>query len=206
MLDRSGNFYGNNIYARGDIEASSLKANTAMVQTLNIAGNAVIVPTFVEYPSAVAHNVYQNGTEAEWTLLSDVITVNVNCSATLFIGCNDPITSTVHTLSVGAGGRGHYNWPAGTEWASIRVYRNGSLVKRLAQWNVASTKKGAGTHIGTYQEEERGCVFVDTLVAEVSLVAGTNTIDIRGWVRMADGDGGARRNTNAYMLIMGVQR
>ena len=44
LLDRSGNFYGNNIYARGDIEASSLKAGTAMVQTLNIAGNAVTVP------------------------------------------------------------------------------------------------------------------------------------------------------------------
>jgi len=54
LLDRSGNFYGNNIYARGDIEASSLKANTAMVNranivnaavdTLQIAGNAVTVP------------------------------------------------------------------------------------------------------------------------------------------------------------------
>lgn len=206
LLDRSGNFYGNNIYARGDIEASSLKANTAMVQTLNIAGNAVIVPTYVEYPSAAAYNVYQSGTETEWTLLSDVVTVNVDCSALIFIGCNDSITSTVHTLSAGAGGRGHYNWPAGTEWASIRLYRNGSLVKRLAQWNVSSTVKGAGKHIGTYYAMERDCVFIDTLVIEVLLVAGTNTIDIRGWVRMADGDGGARRNSNAYMLIMGAQR
>ena len=47
LLDRSGNFYGNNVYARGDIEASSLKANTAMVQTLNIAGQAVSVSSFV---------------------------------------------------------------------------------------------------------------------------------------------------------------
>lgn len=54
LLDRGGNFYGNNIYARGDIEASSLKANTLMVNrgnivnaavdTLQIEGNAVTIP------------------------------------------------------------------------------------------------------------------------------------------------------------------
>ena len=206
LLDRSGNFYCNNIYARGDIEASSLKANTAMVQTLNIAGNAVIVPTYVEYPSSAAYDVYQNGTEAEWTLLSDVVTVNVDCSALIFIGCNDIITPTTHTVSAGAGSLGHYNWPTGTEWASIRLYRNGSLVKRLAQWNVSSTKKGNGRHTVTYSDYERDCVFIDTLVAEIHLVAGTNTIDIRGWVRMADGNGVAKRNSNSYMLIMGTQR
>ncbi len=206
FLNRNGNFYCNNIYARGDIEASSLKANTAMVQTLNIAGNAVIVPTYVEYPSSAAYDVYQNGTEAEWTLLSDVVTVNVDCSALIFIGCNDIITPTTHTVSAGAGSLGHYNWPTGTEWASIRLYRNGSLVKRLAQWNVSSTKKGNGRHIVTYSDYERDCVFIDTLVAEIHLVAGTNTIDIRGWVRMADGNGVAKRNSNSYMLIMGTQR
>ena len=206
FLNRNGNFYCNNIYARGDIEASSLKANTAMVQTLNIAGNAVIVPTYVEYPSSAAYDVYQNGTEAEWTLLSDVVTVNVDCSALIFIGCNDIITPTTHTVSAGAGSLGHYNWPTGTEWASIRLYRNGSLVKRLAQWNVSSTKKGNGRHTVTYSDYERDCVFIDTLVAEIHLVAGTNTIDIRGWVRMADGNGVAKRNSNSYMLIMGTQR
>lgn len=60
LLDRSGNFYGNNIYARGDIEASSLKANTAMVNTLHISGNAVTVP--VTYTStatmALAYNTW----------------------------------------------------------------------------------------------------------------------------------------------------
>ena len=44
LLDRSGNFYGNNVYARGDIEASSLKADTLMVQTAHVAGNAITVP------------------------------------------------------------------------------------------------------------------------------------------------------------------
>jgi hypothetical protein len=60
LLDRSGNFYGNNVYARGDIEASSLKANTVMVNTLHISGNAVTVP--VTYTSsatvALAYNTW----------------------------------------------------------------------------------------------------------------------------------------------------
>jgi hypothetical protein len=61
LLDRGGNFYGNNIYARGDIQASSLKANTLMVNranivnaavgTLQIAGNAVTIPVHA-YTSA----------------------------------------------------------------------------------------------------------------------------------------------------------
>lgn len=54
LLDRSGNFYGNNIYARGDIEASSLKANTAMVDTLHINGNAVTVPVTYTSSATVA--------------------------------------------------------------------------------------------------------------------------------------------------------
>ena len=61
LLDRGGNFYGNNIYARGDIQASSLKANTAMIEkahlhlasvgTLQIAENAVTIPVHA-YTSA----------------------------------------------------------------------------------------------------------------------------------------------------------
>lgn len=44
--DGSAEYY--NIKARGDIEAQSLKANTVMVQTLNIANEAVIIPRFYE--------------------------------------------------------------------------------------------------------------------------------------------------------------
>lgn len=61
LLDRSGNFYGNNIYARGDIEASSLKANTAMVNTLHIGGNAVTVPVSAFTAGAISANSYPAG-------------------------------------------------------------------------------------------------------------------------------------------------
>jgi hypothetical protein len=53
-LQRNGNLYCANAFVRGDVEASSLKANTAMVDranivnaavdTLQIAGNAVTIP------------------------------------------------------------------------------------------------------------------------------------------------------------------
>jgi hypothetical protein len=185
---------------------TTAKIGDAQVETLSIAGNAVIVPTFVEYPSGASYNEYQIGTAIEWTLLSDVVTVHVDCSAIITIGSNDEKTSVKHTVSAGASGRGHYNWPTGTEWASILLYRNGTLVKRLAQWNVGGKKKGAGKHMGVYIGIEQDCVFVDELTVQVDLVAGANTIDIRGWVRMADGDACARRLSNAYMQIIGAQR
>lgn len=43
-IDYLGYAQFNNVYARGNIEASSLKVGTAMVDTLHIAGNAVTVP------------------------------------------------------------------------------------------------------------------------------------------------------------------
>lgn len=205
-INASGSAEFRNITARGNIEASSLKANTVMVDTLHIAGNAVVVPTFVEYPYGTSYNEYRIDTATEWTLLSDVVTVNTDCSAIIIIGSNDEKTSVKHTVSAGAGGRGHYNLPTGTEWASIRLYRNGTLVKRLAQWNVDGTKRGAGKHMGVYIGIEQDCVFVDELTVQVNLVAGANTIDIRGWVRMADGDACARRLSSAYMQIIGAQR
>jgi hypothetical protein len=60
--------------------------------------------------------------------------------------------------------------------------------------------------MGVYIGIEQDCVFVDELTAQVDLVAGANTIDIGGWVRMADGDACARRLSNAYMQIIGAQR
>ena len=61
-LQRHGNLYCGNAYVRGDVEASSLKANTAMVNranivdaavdTLQIAGNAVTIPASAEASGA----------------------------------------------------------------------------------------------------------------------------------------------------------
>lgn len=44
-VDYLGQAEFRNVIVRGDVEASKLKANTAMVETLNIAGDSVIVPS-----------------------------------------------------------------------------------------------------------------------------------------------------------------
>jgi hypothetical protein len=54
LLQRDGNLYCGNAYIRGNVEASSLKADTAMVNTLHIAGNAVTVPLSGESTTASA--------------------------------------------------------------------------------------------------------------------------------------------------------
>lgn len=64
LIDRDGSAEFRNVLARGDIEASTLKANTAMVQTahlvnasvdtLAIAGNAVTVPVHAYTAGSVA--------------------------------------------------------------------------------------------------------------------------------------------------------
>ena len=111
LLDRSGNFYGNNVYARGDIEASSLKANTAMVNranivnaavdTLQIAGNAITVP------------VSANGASSCQTAWTD------------FGGA--PIA-----LVVAGNGQHSYSGIGGTYIHKyLRIYRNGVLIKEI---------------------------------------------------------------------------
>ena len=46
-IKKNGNAIFNSVYVRGDIEATSLTAGSAMVDTLNIGDNAVTVPTAV---------------------------------------------------------------------------------------------------------------------------------------------------------------
>lgn len=101
LLNRDGDFYGNNVYARGDIEASSLKANTLMVNkgnivdaavdTLKIAGNAVTVP------------VAATGTTSATTASADfggapvalIVTANAKVTATGIGGRDVVVTATV---------------------------------------------------------------------------------------------------------------
>ncbi|MEM1152943.1 MAG: hypothetical protein AAGI44_02315 [Pseudomonadota bacterium] len=48
-INKDGTAVFHDIYARGDIQASSLTAGSAMVETLNLAGNAVTVPDVDTY-------------------------------------------------------------------------------------------------------------------------------------------------------------
>ena len=135
LLDRSGNFYGNNIYARGDIEASSLKANTAMVQTLNINGNAVTVP--VTYTStattALAYNTWTTVGSAYINPEGAVVFVHAFAQFSNNDSNSDPMFLRVVSPSgavIAAAGptvTSTMNWGAGTATRSGSVTLSGAF-------------------------------------------------------------------------------
>jgi hypothetical protein len=121
LLDRSGNFYGNNIYARGDIEASSLKAGVAMVDSLHLKGSAVIIPLQVSYSAKsinlpYAQGVWHSADVFQYTLsLSGGGLFKVSFSGTFYI---DHWT-------------GHANYGSGSLTKAVRIYINGALVETV---------------------------------------------------------------------------
>jgi len=134
LLDRSGNFYGNNIYARGDIEASSLKAGVAMVDTLHIAGEAVIVPRYAE-----ATNTLSLSTTSDIGSISTaaftypgggsvilIITVDLKGGFTTTTGANNATTTTYYP-------------------AEVMIYRNGSLL--LSRTTTTSSQAQSLTYV-----------------------------------------------------------
>lgn len=120
LLSRAGNMYINNLYARGDIEASRLKAGAAMVDTLHIKGEAVVVPRiastqsglyFGSGMSATVQSVYIDAGGANVTVVGKV-TVSVPQSmyyqtiqSTLFLYApNGQLLDSSSGVTTGAGG------------------------------------------------------------------------------------------------------
>ena len=169
LLDRSGDFYGNNIYARGDIEASSLKAGVAMVDALNIKGSAMIVPIFISHGNASWDMPYSQGTWQAMEVWKYTLT-----------------TGTAGTFRFSFGGlwsithwTGHANWPTGTVDKQIQILVNGSVVETVAQ---------DATYSGTISGFNIGDRFY-------TLGAGTHTISV--YMRALMADGGARFSRTA---------
>ena len=115
-LQRNGNLYCANAFVRGDVEASSLKVNTAMVNTLHIAGEAVIVPRFAEATNTVTLNASDAGSisTAAFTYPGGgsvilIITVELRGGFTTTSGSNNMTTTTRHP-------------------SVVNIYRNGTLL------------------------------------------------------------------------------
>ncbi|MCB1602462.1 MAG: DUF1983 domain-containing protein, partial [Xanthomonadales bacterium] len=121
LLDRSGNFYGNNIYARGDIEASSLKAGVAMVDSLNLKGSAVIIPLQVSYGAKTVNLPYSQGV---WqSLAAFQYTLSLSSSGLFKFSFTGTFEIDHWT--------GHANYGSGSLTKAIRLYINGALVETL---------------------------------------------------------------------------
>lgn len=161
LLDRSGNFYGNNIYARGDIEASSLRAGVAMVDALNIKGSAMIIPIFISHGAGAWNMPYSRGTWQHMEVWKYTFT-----------------TATTGTFRISFGGlwsithwTGHANWPTGTVDKMIRILIDGNEVETVAQ---------DATYGGVISNFNIGDRFY-------TIGAGTHSISVYMSALMADG-------------------
>ena len=165
LLDRSGNFYGNNIYARGDIEASSLKANAAMVDSLHLKGSAVIIPLQVSYSAKTINLPYAQGV---WHS-ADAFQYTLSLSGGGLFKFSFSGTFVINHWT------GHANYGSGSLTKVVRIYLNGALVETV----LTNLPNGASSFLsGTIPDKYYW------------LGPGNQTITIRMEALMADG--GAR--------------
>jgi len=166
LLDRSGNFYGNNIYARGDIEASSLKAGVAMVDSLHLKGNAVIIPLQISYGAKSVNLPYSQGA---WQV-ANAFQYTLSLSGGGLFKLSFTGTFTIDHWN------GHANYGLGSLTKVVRIYVNGSLVETV----ITNLPAGASSIIAAATIGDKF----------YWLGAGSQTILIRMEALMADG--GAR--------------
>lgn len=160
---RSGNAEFRNVTARGDIEASSLKAGVAMIDALNLKGSALIIPIQISYGAKSINLPYVQG---EW----------------------HSGEALRYTLSLAHGGlfkfsfagsfyinhwTGHANYGYGYQTKSVELWINNVRVDYLA----TNLPDGASSPLSANQIPERF----------YWLGPGNHTISIRMWALMADG-------------------
>jgi hypothetical protein len=174
LLDRGGNFYGNNIYARGDIQASSLKAGVAMVDVLNLKGSAIIIPIYVSHGSGSWNMPYSQGTWQQREVWKYTFTLGGASALRFDFGGQWTIDAWT----------GHANWPIGTVFQQLQVLINGSVVETVAEGKAGSSA------IGSFVIGSRF----------YSLEAGTHTVSLLMRVLMADGGGRFSRTSGATTI------
>jgi hypothetical protein len=160
---RSGNAEFRNITARGDIEASSLKANTAMVNranivnaavdTLQIAGNAVTIPV-----------------AASGTSSCQTPSVNFNsASLNIIVTGNSDLTSNSTSSTSGS--------------VYLDLYRNGGLIGswRVVYYHTDSGSRG-GSVTAVFQDNPGAGAFYYTavlrLAANSSFTASSQSVSV----------------------------
>lgn len=116
-IGKDGKLYLNSIYARGNIEATSLKADVAnIVSTLNIQGNAVTVPLGAEWTGSAF-------TSSGWVTGTPQGNFGV---APVMISCNIVLAYTAD-----------YPWGV-----IIRIFRNGSLIRSVTVGSLTPNEYG----------------------------------------------------------------
>jgi hypothetical protein len=156
---RNGNAEFRNITARGDIEASALKANTAMVDSLNLKGTALIIPMYINAGAASWNLPYVQGTWQYKEMLKFSFTVSATGTVRIDFG---PYFTIDHW-------QGHANYPD-TITKRLEILRNDSVIETVA--TAQSSNYITGIFIGTRW---------------YTLSPGTYTFVVKGSALMADG-------------------
>ena len=156
---RNGNAEFRNITARGDIEASALKAGTAMVDSLNLKGTALIIPMYINAGAASWDLPYVQGTWQYKELLKFSFTLSATGTVRIDFG---PYFTIKHW-------QGHANYPS-TITKRLEILRNYSVIETVA--TAVSSSYITGIFIGTRW---------------YTLSPGTHTFVVRGSALMADG-------------------
>lgn len=147
-LQRNGNLYCANAYVRGDVEASSLKANAGIVNTLHIAGNAVTIPVAAQTTGAVS---IWAGT-GQW---QDIQSAYIDAGgATVVVMAQFDVQTQVYDANPLA----RIISPSG----AVVDYTGGTNI--YADYSRASNKiryslLGTNTEVGTYRLQIGGCPY-----------------------------------------------
>ena len=108
-IDYLGNAQFNNVRVRGDIEANTLKANTAMVDTLHITGNAITVPV-------VAIGGRFAGSGSGQTICSASVTITQPGTIQVMASVVQSFVGNAHTWSYTLTVAGSSSLPVGGTW------------------------------------------------------------------------------------------
>lgn len=183
-VDEDGNFVGQNITARGDIEATSLKAGIAMVDTLSIQDNAVTVPIGYQYDSST------NQSNDSWTMMSQI-----NVPAGTFS------TTTPCALSFGFE---HAFYVSTTLTADrlaqlyVQLLSNGAVVfdTTIRREIINASKRESADMSGVYSFSRK-----------VNVGAAPATFELRAKFYTADGvSASPRAASNRFMTLIGLKK
>lgn len=135
-IGKDGSAEFRNVTVRGDIEATSLKADTAnIVQTLHVAGNAVTVPQHAQFVDAVNQTAwYPGNTESRIISVSDYIDTGGNPVIVSFSG---QLTYSIQEVPINYAGvvvivNGViYEWRAHNSGTVLSMYGSTSFTTKL---------------------------------------------------------------------------
>lgn len=170
-INADGSAEFRNITARGNIEASSLKAGVAMVDALSIKDGALIIPIYIHAGAATWDEPSALDTwQYRWMWQTSI---TLGTSGTVRIDFGNTFTMSIYY--------GHDNFGSGTIKKKLQIFLDGNLVETVAQSEASSLSKTIGVRwynlsAGTHLIQVRGASLVGDGASRFSRGAGATEI------------------------------